>query len=83
MKEQRKLLRDSSVVLCHTYLQTAKHLLVSATTANKSTMLQVDYVNVGKDTYLIEVSESLRGSVPRNYEMQSTKKVTRHYFSCI
>ena len=46
-------------------------------------MLQVDYVTVGKDTYLIEVPESLKGSVPSNYEMQSTKKVTRHDFSCI
>jgi hypothetical protein len=45
--------------------------------------VQVDYVNVGKDTYLIEVSESLKRSVPSNYEMQSTKKVTRRDFSCI
>jgi DNA mismatch repair protein MSH6 len=45
-------------------------------------VVQVDYVNVGKDTYLIEVSESLKGSVPSNYEMQSTKKVRSHDFSC-
>uniref|UniRef100_A0ACD5YI65 Uncharacterized protein n=1 Tax=Avena sativa TaxID=4498 RepID=A0ACD5YI65_AVESA len=53
LKEQRKLLRDSSV----------------------------DYVNVGKDTYLIEVSESLKGSVPSNYEMQSTKKGFYRYWT--
>ncbi|CAM0951311.1 unnamed protein product [Alopecurus aequalis] len=53
LKEQRKLLRDSSV----------------------------DYVNVGKDSYLIEVSESLRGSVPSNYEMQSTKKGFSRYWT--
>ncbi|XP_047048385.1 DNA mismatch repair protein MSH6 [Lolium rigidum] len=41
----------------------------------------VDYVNVGKDTYLIEVSESLKGSVPSNYEMQSTKKGFYRYWT--
>ncbi|XBH92070.1 hypothetical protein VPH35_083283 [Triticum aestivum] len=53
LKEQRKLLRDSSV----------------------------KYVNVGKDTYLIEVSESLRGSVPSDYELQSTKKGVCRYWT--
>lgn len=37
--------------------------------------MQISYVNVGKDTYLLEVPESLGGSVPRNYELQSSKKV--------
>jgi DNA mismatch repair protein MSH6 len=47
-------------------------------------MVQVDYVNVGKDVYLIEVPESLKGFVPGNYELQSTKKVIRMFFpSCI
>jgi len=34
----------------------------------------VSYVDVGKDMYLIEVPESLGGSVPGNYQLQSTKK---------
>ncbi|KAL5206458.1 hypothetical protein ABZP36_034667 [Zizania latifolia] len=41
----------------------------------------VMYVNVGKDMYLIEVPESLRGSVPRNYELQSTKKGFYRYWT--
>lgn len=41
----------------------------------------VKYVDVGKDTYLIEVSESLGGSVPRNYELQSTKKGFYRYWT--
>uniref|UniRef100_A0A0D3H6Q7 DNA mismatch repair protein n=1 Tax=Oryza barthii TaxID=65489 RepID=A0A0D3H6Q7_9ORYZ len=53
LKEQRKLLSDSSV----------------------------KYVDVGKDTYLLEVSENLRGSVPQNYELQSTKKGFYRYWT--
>uniref|UniRef100_A0A0E0M117 DNA mismatch repair protein n=1 Tax=Oryza punctata TaxID=4537 RepID=A0A0E0M117_ORYPU len=41
----------------------------------------VKYVNVGKDIYLLEVSENLRGSVPRNYELQSTKKGFYRYWT--
>lgn len=41
----------------------------------------VNYVNVGKDVYLIEVPESLGGSVPRNYELQSTKKGFFRYWT--
>uniref|UniRef100_K3ZQ28 DNA mismatch repair protein n=1 Tax=Setaria italica TaxID=4555 RepID=K3ZQ28_SETIT len=41
----------------------------------------VDYVNVGKDMYLIEVPESLGGSVPGNYELQSTKKGFYRYWT--
>uniref|UniRef100_A0A804UDM6 DNA mismatch repair protein n=1 Tax=Zea mays TaxID=4577 RepID=A0A804UDM6_MAIZE len=41
----------------------------------------VNYVNVGKDMYLIEVPESLGGSVPRNYELQSTKKGFYRYWT--
>uniref|UniRef100_A0A0E0ES22 DNA mismatch repair protein n=1 Tax=Oryza meridionalis TaxID=40149 RepID=A0A0E0ES22_9ORYZ len=53
LKEQRKLLSDSSV----------------------------KYVDVGKDAYLLEVSENLRGSVPQNYELQSTKKGFYRYWT--
>lgn len=37
-------------------------------------LMQINYVNVGKDTYLLEVPESLGGSVPRNYTLQASKK---------
>lgn len=37
--------------------------------------MQINYVNVGKDKYLLEVPESLGGSVPRNYTLQASKKV--------
>lgn len=36
---------------------------------------QITFVTVGKDAYLLEVPESLRGSIPRDYELQSSKKV--------
>lgn len=65
------------------FFQALHHLTVHLPIANK-TMVQVDYVNVGKDVYLIEVPESLKGFVPGNYELQSTKKVIRMFFpSCI
>ncbi|KAF8657666.1 hypothetical protein HU200_059821 [Digitaria exilis] len=41
----------------------------------------VNYVNVGKDMYLLEVPESLRGSVPANYQLQSTKKGFYRYWT--
>ncbi|WVZ64907.1 hypothetical protein U9M48_014354 [Paspalum notatum var. saurae] len=44
-------------------------------------LVSVNYVNVGKDMYLIEVPESLGGSVPRNYELQSTKKGFFRYWT--
>ncbi|KAJ3677409.1 hypothetical protein LUZ60_003133 [Juncus effusus] len=53
LKEQRKLLGDSSI----------------------------NYVNVGKDTYLLEVPERLRESIPRNYELQSSKKGYFRYWT--
>jgi hypothetical protein len=43
--------------------------------------VQANYVNVGKDMYLIEVPESLGASVPEDYELQSTKKVMEYFFS--
>jgi hypothetical protein len=46
-------------------------------------MMQINYVNVGKDAYLLEVPESLGGSVPRNYELQSSKKVCVVHISSI
>ncbi|CAL5081395.1 unnamed protein product [Urochloa decumbens] len=42
---------------------------------------QVKYVNVGKDMYLIEVPEDMRGSVPENYELQCTKKGFYRYWT--
>ncbi|XP_072995622.1 DNA mismatch repair protein MSH6 [Typha latifolia] len=41
----------------------------------------ISYVTVGKDTYLIEVPESLRGAVPQNYELQSSKKGYFRYWT--
>ncbi|CAO2194436.1 unnamed protein product, partial [Urochloa humidicola] len=40
-----------------------------------------NYVNVGKDMYLIEVPEDLGGSVPENYELQYTKKGFYRYWT--
>jgi DNA mismatch repair protein MSH6 len=45
------------------------------------TIVQANYVNVGKDMYLIEVPESLGASVPEDYELQSTKKAMKYFFS--
>ncbi|KAL7586811.1 hypothetical protein Lser_V15G41433 [Lactuca serriola] len=53
LKEQRKLLGDSSI----------------------------NYVTVGKDTYLLEVAESLSGSVPCEYERRSSKKGFVRYWT--
>lgn len=58
-------------------------LLVSLPINYYSTTIQVNYVNVGKDMYLIEVPESLGGSVPRNYELQSTKKVIKMFLPLV
>lgn len=38
-------------------------------------LLQITYVTVGKEAYLLEVPESLRGSIPRDFELRSSKKV--------
>ncbi|XWS76639.1 hypothetical protein CRYUN_Cryun01aG0194500 [Craigia yunnanensis] len=53
LKEQRKLLGDSSIT----------------------------YVTVGKEVYLLEVPENLRGSVPRDYELRSSKKGFFRYWT--
>lgn len=39
-------------------------------------VLQIDFVTIGKDAYLLELPESLRGIVPRDYELRSSKKVS-------
>uniref|UniRef100_J3MXB1 DNA mismatch repair protein n=1 Tax=Oryza brachyantha TaxID=4533 RepID=J3MXB1_ORYBR len=39
------------------------------------------YVNVGKDVYLIEMPDNLREFVPRNYQLQSTKKGFYRYWT--
>lgn len=38
-------------------------------------LFQINYVTVGKDEYLLEIPESLSGSVPHDYELCSSKKV--------
>lgn len=41
----------------------------------------INYVTVGKETYLLEVPESLQGSVPRDYELRSSKKGFFRYWT--
>ncbi|KAH9623043.1 hypothetical protein KSS87_003545 [Heliosperma pusillum] len=41
----------------------------------------IKYVVVGKDRYLLEMSESLSRSVPRDYELRSSKKGFSRYWS--
>ncbi|CAL5437422.1 unnamed protein product [Camellia sinensis] len=43
--------------------------------------LSINYVTIGKDAYLLEVPESLSGSVPRNYELRSSKKGFFRYWN--
>ncbi|KAI4341663.1 hypothetical protein MLD38_026357 [Melastoma candidum] len=54
------------------YLKEQKQLL-----GDKS----IKYVTIGKDAYLIEVPESLQGSVPRDYELSSSKKGFFRYYT--
>ncbi|PIA61132.1 hypothetical protein AQUCO_00300566v1, partial [Aquilegia coerulea] len=37
----------------------------------------INYVTIGKDLYLLEVPESLQGSIPRDYELRSSKKLSQ------
>nr|XP_043621145.1 DNA mismatch repair protein MSH6 isoform X2 [Erigeron canadensis] len=41
----------------------------------------INYVTVGKESYLLEVPESLCGSLPRDYELQSSKKGFSRYWT--
>ncbi|XP_030451393.2 DNA mismatch repair protein MSH6 [Syzygium oleosum] len=41
----------------------------------------ITYVTVGKEAYLLEVPESLRGKVPRDYELRSSKKGFFRYWT--
>ncbi|KAM7277513.1 hypothetical protein ACFE04_019379 [Oxalis oulophora] len=41
----------------------------------------ITYVTVGKESYLLEVPESLRGSVPQDYELRSSKKGFFRYWT--
>lgn len=41
----------------------------------------ITYVTIGKELYLLEVPESLRGSVPRDYELRSSKKGFFRYWT--
>ncbi|TYI19204.1 hypothetical protein ES332_A07G148900v1 [Gossypium tomentosum] len=41
----------------------------------------ITYVTIGKDSYLLEVPESLRGSVARDYELCSSKKGFFRYWT--
>ncbi|KAH0467039.1 hypothetical protein IEQ34_004277 [Dendrobium chrysotoxum] len=40
----------------------------------------INYVTVGKDTYLLEVPENLMSAVPQNYELRSSKKLMKGDF---
>lgn len=41
----------------------------------------ITYVTVGKETYLLEVPESMGGCVPRDYELRSSKKGFFRYWT--
>lgn len=41
----------------------------------------ITFVTIGKELYLLEVPESLRGSVPRDYELRSSKKGFFRYWT--
>lgn len=41
----------------------------------------IAFVTVGKDTYLLEVPESLHGSIPKDYELRSSKKGFFRYWT--
>ncbi|KAH7516977.1 hypothetical protein FEM48_Zijuj09G0013300 [Ziziphus jujuba var. spinosa] len=41
----------------------------------------ISFVTVGKEAYLLEVPESLRGSIPRDYELRSSKKGFFRYWT--
>ncbi|KAJ0589820.1 putative DNA mismatch repair protein MutS/MSH [Helianthus annuus] len=41
----------------------------------------INYVTVGKDSYLLEVPESLSGCLPSDYERQSSKKGVARYWT--
>ncbi|CAN1353026.1 DNA mismatch repair protein MSH6 [Linum perenne] len=41
----------------------------------------ITYVTVGKDVYLLEVSEDLSESIPQSYELRSSKKGFKRYWS--
>ncbi|XP_030532528.2 DNA mismatch repair protein MSH6 [Rhodamnia argentea] len=41
----------------------------------------ITYVNIGKEAYLLEVPESLRGKVPHDYELRSSKKGFFRYWT--
>lgn len=41
----------------------------------------ITYVNIGKESYLLEVPESLRGKVPADYELRSSKKGFFRYWT--
>ncbi|KAI4349732.1 hypothetical protein L6164_010292 [Bauhinia variegata] len=41
----------------------------------------ITYVTVGKDSYLLEVPESLRGNIPRDYELRSSRKGFFRYWT--
>lgn len=41
----------------------------------------INYVTVGKDTYLLEVPENLISAIPQNYELRSSKKGYFRYWT--
>ncbi|KAK9282095.1 hypothetical protein L1049_005007 [Liquidambar formosana] len=41
----------------------------------------INYVTIGKEAYLLEVPENLRGRIPRDYELRSSKKGFFRYWN--
>lgn len=41
----------------------------------------INFVTIGKEAYLLEVPESLRGNIPRDYELRSSKKGFFRYWT--
>ncbi|KAF7818144.1 DNA mismatch repair protein MSH6 [Senna tora] len=41
----------------------------------------ITYVSVGKEAYLLEVPESIRGNIPQNYELRSSRKGFFRYWT--
>ncbi|XP_042414294.1 DNA mismatch repair protein MSH6 isoform X1 [Zingiber officinale] len=56
----------------------AKYLKEQRKTLGNS---EINYVTIGKDSYLLEVPESLGGAIPMEYEMQSSKKGYFRYWT--
>ncbi|GJX79340.1 DNA mismatch repair protein MSH6 [Tanacetum coccineum] len=65
------VLRHFKIVVTDIELNLTKHLMEQRKLIGDSL---VNYVSIGKDSYLLEVPKSLCGSLPSDYELQSSKK---------